>query len=453
MASRDHPPSFHLAILLFVVAIAIVYTLQNLISPGLIVMSEYFGFGGETRQLGTLTFTFLIVGGGMTVIFGYLTDKIVRVRIFFIGVLLFAVPATLVLLVGPGRSGYVLFFVLQMVSGAGLGATYPVVFSMTGDIVPIKNRSMGYSYFSIATLAGTVIGNVVGVIFVGIDWRISYALMGFLGLGAAAFALFLKEPSRLGRDFLFSGDKNAVEYSYRIRLADVKQVFLKKTNFWLIINFVSTVPTGIILFLLYKYLQSFHDVPDALAIYFLGLVIVATLVGTLVFGGVSDRLYAKHRMARVYLALFANVAPIPFVFIGLFIPFWLPPGGTILDLFRIPNAIIVIVLLCTGLFLNGAQSGSWYATVVDINLPEHRGTVLSLANAFETIGRAIGPLIGGFLADAFGVLVGISSSIVFWCAIPLFWIGVIRHFIVDMDDTQRAFKQRLEALGQVSDTK
>nr|MDO8083873.1 hypothetical protein [Candidatus Sigynarchaeum springense] len=177
---------------------------------------------------------------------------------------------------------------------------------------------------------------------------------------------------------------------------------------------------------------------------FLAFVLIGTLVGTLVFGSIADKLFKKgNKKARVLLALFANVAPIPFVFIAFLIPFWFE-GTTLVDLFMVPGAVLTIILLTVGLFLNGATNGSWYATVVDINLPEHRGTVLATANFFDIFGKAIGPLIGTMLSDAFGVIMGINASIIFWCALPFFWIGVLRHFLSDLETTDAVFKERLE---------
>ncbi len=444
---RERPPSrgFAFPVTTFIVVISIVYALQNLIAPNLEYLSILFGFGGETTPLGTIQFSFMMTSGVVMVIFGYLADKLTRVRILFVGTLLFSVPSVFVALVGDGIPGYVLFFVLQLVSGAGLGMTIPVTFSLTGDLVPQNDRAKGFSYFSIATLLGGAVASVLAGTTPADQWKILYIGVGVAGIVAAVMAFFLKEPNRIGRDYLFSEGKEAVEYSYRIRSADLKVIFKKRTNLWLIINFVDTIPTGILLFLLYTYMDEFHNVDKSMTtLVFLAFVLIGTLVGTLVFGSIADKLFKKgNKKARVHLALFANVAPIPFVFIAFLIPFWFT-GTTVADLFMVPGAVLTLTLLTVGLFLNGATNGTWYATVVDINLPEHRGTVLATANFFDIFGKSIGPLIGTILTDTFGILIGINASIIFWCAIPFFWIGVLRHFLADLETTDGIFKERLE---------
>jgi MFS family permease len=441
-------PGFAIAI--FVTITALVYSIQNLISPNLNTMSNYFGFGGQKTQLGILTATFTILSGVSMVIFGYLADKIVRMKLVFIGSLCYSVSAILVILVGsgPGLTGYVAFFLLQVIAGIGFGILVPNIFSLMGDMVSKKDRAKGFSFFSIATLIGTALGVGLGSAFVDTDWRFGYLIVGIGGMGSSIIVLFLEEPSRMGIDNEFLVDREAREYSYRIKLEDLKYIFKKKSNIWLIVNFVDTIPTGIILFLLFAFLEEEHNVPEDIGIVFLALVLLSTLIGTVIFGFITDKLFQKGRKkARVLFALMANVAPIPFVFIGLLVPFKLPDGGGVLDLFLLPGAVIMLILFMAGLFLNGATNGSWYATVVDINLPEHRGTVLATANFFDIVGRSVGPLIGSILADTFSTLVGMASSIIFWIFIPFFWIPVLKHVIEDMEDTDRIFKERIKDMA------
>nr|MDO8116539.1 MFS transporter [Candidatus Sigynarchaeota archaeon] len=445
--SREGKSIFSASILLFIISVAVVYSIQNLISPGLLTMSNYFGFSGDKTQMGTLTFSFTLTSGVSIIIFGYLADKIKRVRMLVLGATIVAVSAMLTILVIPNLEGFNFFFTLQMIFGIGAGAIIPTTFSLIGDIVTESERARGYSFFSVATLIGTAVGVVSGSILIEIDWRLSYVAIGIAGAAVTAFLFFLKEPNRVGKDYLLTAGENVVEYTYRIKISDLKQIFKKKTNIWLIVNFVDTIPTGIILFLLFAYLKEIHNVQESHAILFLAFVLVSTLVGTAIFGYVGDNLFKKgNKRARVLLALMANVAPIPFVFLALNVPFWIPDGAPVEAILTNPGAILMIVLMSTGLFINGATNGCWYATVVDINLPEHRGTTLATANFFDIIGRAIGPLIGAVLADTLGMMVGINFSIISWVLIPLFWIGVLKNVIPDMEATKKMFDARLAEL-------
>jgi len=436
-----------LSLLLFIIITTITYSFQNMIPPNNYVISDYFGFGKDISQLGFLTFSFMIVSGISMLLFGYLTDKLIRKWIVFFGILIYSTFVSLVILVPPGTSGYFLFFILMCMMGIGFGAIIPSIFSLIGDLVSQDNRSKGYSFFSISTLFGMLLGILLATFASSLDWRFSFLIIGILGLVITVILLFFKEPTRIGKDHLDLIRKDDIIYSYRIKKEDLKEIFKKKSNFWLILNFVDTIPTGIILFLLWAYMEDIHNVSREMAIFFLAFIFLSTLIGTIIFGIIGDNLFRKgYKKARVYLALMANVAPIPFVFFGLMVPFRAPDGVTIGSLFLIPGAVLMLILTCIGLFLNGATNGSWYATVVDINLPEHRGTVLATANFFDILGRALGPWIGAVVSDALDPLAGINLSIVFWIFLPFFWIPVLKNVIPEMEDTEKIFRERIEKL-------
>jgi len=324
-------------------------------------------------------------------------------------------------------------------TGIGYGALIPCIFSLIGDIVSQEDRSKGFSFFSISSLIGMVVGTGLATFLGNIDWRISYSIIGIAGFISALLFIFFREPSRAGRDYSYMLEKDALEYTYRINFSDLKVIFKKKANIWLIINFVDTIPTGIILFLLFAYMEDYHGISSDVTLIYLILILLATLIGTIVFGFIGDKQFKKgSKKARVKLALLGNIVPIPFIFIALIIPFRAP------DL--IPGILIWLILFMIGIFINGAVNGNWYATVVDLNLPEHRGTVLATSNFFDIIGRAIGPLIGSIFADTFGFVYGMLISIFFWILIPFFWIGVLKNVVPEIDATEKIFTERLESL-------
>lgn len=364
-----------------------------------------------------------------------------------VGALFYSIFSILIIFVTPNLDGYYLFFFLTSLNGIGFGAIIPSVFSLMGDLISQNDRSKGFSFFSIASLLGMALGLIVATIYGPIDWRLSYYVIGILGFVIAFIIIFFKEPSRIGKDYIFLNEKNAVEYTYRIKRSDLKEIFKKKANIWLVINFVDTIPTGIILFLIFYYMSDYHNVPEDISLIFLGTILLSTLVGTVVFGVIGDKLFKKgKRNARVLLALIGNIIPIPLIFIALIIPFNAPNNVTVGELFVIPEALIMLILMMIGMFANGAVNGSWYATVVDLNLPEHRGTTLATANFFDIIGRSLGPLIGSFVRDAFGSVYGMMMSIIFWLAIPFFWVPVLKNVVSEMDATEKVFSERLKKL-------
>jgi len=446
MKGKFHDSSL-ISITLFIVILSLVNSVQNMISPNLEIISYYFGFGGEIAQLGVLTSTFTILSGFSIIFFGYLADKITRKWIVLSGTLFYSIFSLFTIFVSPDLNGFYLFFFLTSMNGIGFGAIIPSIFSLIGDLISKEDRSKGFSFFSIASLLGMALGLIIATIAGPIDWRLSFLIVGIIGLITAFFITFFNEPSRIGKDFSFLIERGAIDYTYRIKKSDLKEIFRKKSNKWLIINFVDTIPTGIILFLIFYYMNDYHNVPEDISLIFLGTILLSTLIGTVVFGYVGDKLFKKGRKnARVLLALFGNIIPIPLVFIALIIPFQAPNNVSVGELFAIPEALIMVILMMLAMFTNGAVNGSWYATVVDLNLPEHRGTTLATANFFDIIGRSIGPLIGAFVRDAFSSVYGMMVSIIAWIALPFFWIPILKNVIPEMDATEKIFTERIKEL-------
>jgi len=430
-----------LSIILFVLIITLINSVSNMISPNLLVISSYFGFGGDTAPIGVLTFSFMIFTGITMLIFGYLADKIVRKWIVFFGSLIFSIFSLLTITVPTGIFGYSIFFFLTILTGIGYGALIPSIFSLMGDMVSSEDRSKGFSFFSIASFFGIVFGSALATYAGSDDWRFPFLVIGIFGILASLLFLFFKEPSRLGKDHSFI---DAVDYSYRIKLSDVRIIFKKKANVWLVVNFVDTIPTGIVLTLLFAYMEVSHGITADVTVLIFLIILVSIILGTVVFGYIGDKKFKKgNKKARVLLALFGNIAPIPFLFAALIIPFSAP------NLF--PGLLIWIVLFSIGMFVNGAVNGNWYATVVDLNLPENRGTVLATSNFFDIIGRAIGPLIGTIIADMFGFVIGMMISIFFWIFIPFFWIPVLKNVVREIESTEKIFDERIKSLAKVKD--
>lgn len=428
-----------LSFILFILIATLISSISNMISPNLIAISYYFGFGGDTTPLGVLTFFFTLATGFFMLIFGYLADKFVRKWIVFSGALIFSISSIFTIIVPTSFEGYVFFFLITIITGIGYGALVPSIFSLIGDIISKERRSIGYSFFSIASFFGIVVGTGLAT-FVGTsDWRVPFFIVGLMGIIGVILFIFFKEPSRIGKDQSYLLEEEGFEYTYRINFSDLSTIFKKKANIWLVINFVDNIPTGIILFLLYAYMEEYHGVPAETTIFVMLLILIFIILGTIIFGVIGDAAFREgNKKARVKLALFGNVFPIPFLFIALIIPFEAP------NIF--PGLIFWIILFIIGMFVNGAVNGNWYATVTDLNLPEHRGTVLAASNFFDTIGRAIGPLLGALIADLFGYVFGMMTAIFAWVLIPFFWIPVLRNVVTEMSETERVFQERIKKL-------
>ena len=82
--------------------------------------------------------------------------------------------------------------------------------------------------------------------------------------------------------------------------------------------------------------------------------------------------------------------------------------------------------------------------MIDVNFPENRGTMIAIASFIDTIGRAIGAIIGGFVV----VLTGSFSSTIIWTMLIFgiisigFWIPLFFTAQKDFNNVNEIMKER-----------
>jgi MFS family permease len=93
-------------------------------------------------------------------------------------------------------------------------------------------------------------------------------------------------------------------------------------------------------------------------------------------------------------------------------------------------------------FINHGVNPNWYSCLTDINLPEHRATMISFASIMDLMGQAIGPLIASYLATIWGLKTAMWSVLVFWVLNIFFWLPVLAHIRQDLANAHRILKER-----------
>jgi MFS family permease len=102
------------------------------------------------------------------------------------------------------------------------------------------------------------------------------------------------------------------------------------------------------------------------------------------------------------------------------------------------------------IFVNQGVNPNWYSTLTDINLPEHRGTMISLASVMDITGNALGPLIASYIATWAGLKIAMWSVLIFWLINILFWLPVLRFI---KDDLDKVHGRLLHRAQQIKDAK
>lgn len=142
---------------LYLVASGILYTSSNVMAPNLDAMAKSFGFSAKEKDAklaGQVSAVFFSVGAPAALLSGFLAGRMNRRLLLAIIAALSFVPMILTYFVRQ----YALFFVFRAITGLSLGAVYPALFSVLADFTPRRHRSTVAGLVSLASGAGTLIG-------------------------------------------------------------------------------------------------------------------------------------------------------------------------------------------------------------------------------------------------------------------------------------------------------
>jgi MFS family permease len=171
-------------------------------------------------------------------------------------------------------------------------------------------------------------------------------------------------------------------------------------------------------------------------------VFAAGALGAIVFGKIGDVGFRRDKRAKVITAMACNAVPIVFMVLFLANNARAPEAGGLPASLAAPGMIALFLTVAAALFINQGVNPNWYGTLADINLPEHRGTMVSLASVMDLAGNALGPLIASYAATLWGLRTAMGLVLIFWAANVLFWIPVLRHVRGDIERSRAVLRAR-----------
>ena len=136
------------------------YADQNLLSPNLSAVAEEFGLDDREKDLmlgGWLQLAFFVVGSPASLIIGWAADRVPRLRLFVITVIIGEGPCLATYWVET----YWQLFAVRALTGVAVGGCLPILFSLCGDMFPASERNYVASFLTIATGAGIAVGQIM----------------------------------------------------------------------------------------------------------------------------------------------------------------------------------------------------------------------------------------------------------------------------------------------------
>ncbi len=366
--------------------------------------------------IGLVETCFLIVSAVTIIIYGYYADKINRKKLAYFGCSIWSV-ATLAIFFTPSYN-YLLTF--RIITALGIACLPPIGFSILSDFITPQSRSKVFAYWSISFTIGSLIGAFLAPAFS--DWRIPFLIIGVLAIILTQLILLTTPPKRAASERALQDLINYKGYSYKyeIKRSDLPIMWKRRTNFWLIINFVDTIPSGIMVYWGIEYFNE-HGFAPMTSVFLYVLLGIGIFLGPILFGRIGDRWFRRNTKGRLLTCILCNYLSLIPIYIAITTPF----SST-----TIVAAAFVVAMFAIGLFINGGIGPNWYSTFLDVNLPENRGTMISLALMFDAIGKGIGPFITGLFRD---LQTAFIWAIIIWLISSIFWIPAL--FSVEKDIT------------------
>ena len=382
----------------------------GLVGPLVSPISDTMGVG-EGTVIFALGATFL-VSAVASVAWAYVGDRSNRKPLLMIGTLIWAAGS-----LGTALSGtFGAFLAAQLLAAVGLGAVASVGFSVVTDLITPRRRGLVMSFWGLSQGVGTLVGVLVAGLLGAADWRRPFYVLTVVGLLATFAYLFTVNIRRGASEPQLAAAVAAGEYEHRISRADLPTIIERRTNVWLILQgFTAQLVFGSLALLP----RLFQAKAEAIGYSQETAVAIGSVYATLfqlggllsIVGGiVGDRMQRRTLRGRALVASFGILAGIPFYVVLFFVPIRLdvPDGagsGTVITgvLASVVTEPVMAVSLLTALFalaLTSANSPNWYALIAEVNPPEHRGTVFSLGNLVNGVGRSAGTSLTGAVFGA-----------------------------------------------------
>lgn len=374
-------------------------------------------YGVATSTIGVAGSAFMLLGSTVGLYFGYANDRFSR-KWLLVSTVALGELACLLTGVEAVTNNFGSFVLMRLLTGIGVGGIYPITFSLLSDYVSERHRAKACAGVDIAWGLGMLSGPLLAAIALQSDhgWRLAFVMAAVPSFPLLAFyAWIAREPERGASEAGHRPGENRAAPG----LADLKLVFANRSNVMLFLQGIpGSVPWGVLPFWLITFFREARgfDLAEATAIW--EIFGIATVVGGLIWATVGDWLFNKR---AAYPAVLCTV-----IILAGMLPLYL-----LLNI-EWPSMSYYLALVISGGLLISVASANVRALLMNVNTPDHRGSVFAVYNFADNLGKGIGPALGGLILAISGnyqLLVNLAVSC--WVLCALIFSGVI--FTVERD--------------------
>ncbi len=430
--------------------------------------------------IGILIGIYTIIHGISILIFGYLADKINRRKILLCAGFLWSLAALLHIFIYE----FWILVLLRLIAAVATSVATPILISYIADVITPQSRSKSLAFWGLISSFASIVASFIALAFNPIDysaleslpsaaekintikllypeflhtWTYPYFYLGIIAIVITIVAsLIIIEPKRAGKEEYFQEllAREDYSYSYKINIKDLKFIFTRKSNFFLIMNFFDVIFVGLFLAYIFPYinLELKVNVLDLRVIVFLLFALLfGLIIGQFILAHWGDRRFQKGDInGRVKVAIICSIATIPFLMGAFAMSPNLSNNSFFFNSLIVNEGVFWVFwllyssLLGLGIAFEMGIGPNWYSSVIDVNYPENRGSMIAIASFIDAIGRALGAIIGGLVftdTESFSVAF-FWSTLIFGSISTIFWIPLFYTSKKDLMDVQKVLKER-----------
>ncbi|MBU8820085.1 MULTISPECIES: MFS transporter [Mycolicibacterium] len=354
---------------------------------------------GVSEQLNPTTAESGLIGAASLIgiffgatLFGFLTDRIGREKMYALDLVVLVVACALsVFVTAPWQ-----LIVLRFVIGAAIGADYPIATSLLTEFTPTRKRGAMVGMSAVAWSAGAVSAYIVGAIVVAAsggndNWRWLLATSAILGVIVILARRGIPESPRwLLRQGRISDAEDVVERIYGVRptlsaITDEPHVespkreltqflrgeYLKRIVMCSMLYLAVVTPLYALLTYLPTILTGFHIQGDGPS----GLLVETVIIGLTVAGSILSLYLVEHWGRRPLAVVPLGLMVLPLVGLWLWgdAPLW-----------------FVVAAFCAYSFISGGPSILVWIYPNELFPTEFRATAVGLTTGISRFGAATG---------------------------------------------------------------
>jgi MFS family permease len=358
-------------------------------APLVVKITDYYQV--SKSEFGLLLGTSTVVMALASAPWGYWADKYSRLRLILLAEGIIAGSMVLSGICLHLHLPFAVFGAAKIIGALGLAGVGPIATSAIMDTVGLAKRGAAYGWVGVCWALGGGMGMMLPAACMHLKLGLgpTFYLGAVMAAAFMAVLFFVDEPRRGSQDEALKDSVGAgvVEYQHHIRLSDLRVLLSRPANRLLILAMVFfQIPTQALALWFITFLMVNHNLPELSATLLMMIAFIGQPFGNALGGVFTDRAYRWKRAGRPAVMI-AAAALAPTLLAGaLLMPFyWIP---------------FTLLMVAANFFI--VASGPGLTTVsLEVNLPEHRGTISSLMAVCSSLSRAAAWYVTPLAAAAF----------------------------------------------------